>query len=142
MVTPLAGIDDRWIRFWPRCSPSCVRFAYFCFVRKKKTDGQIAFAPPPTLSQQNQSFTKKKLPISSNNLTLVMSFKEIHFNMKKAKKKFIPSEKCVPQTPQKKKSHPEQKKSTSKSERQLNTPGRRSLKCPRDGDWRPFNSTA
>lgn len=58
MVSPLAEIDDRWIRYRPRCSPSCGRFAYFCFV--KKTDGQIAFAPPPTLSQQNQSFTKKK----------------------------------------------------------------------------------
>lgn len=80
-----------------------------------------------------------------------MSFKEIHFNMKKAKKKFIPSEKCVPQPAQTKKknlkSHPEQKKNVPhkyppESERQLNTPGRRRPKCPRDGDWRPFNSTA
>uniref|UniRef100_A0A8D8F3D6 (northern house mosquito) hypothetical protein n=1 Tax=Culex pipiens TaxID=7175 RepID=A0A8D8F3D6_CULPI len=118
----------------------------FCLLlfRKKKKKLMVKLrSPHPQLSPNKINLLpKKKLPISSNNLTLVMSFKEIHFNMKKAKKKFIPSEKCVPQTPQKKKSHPEQKKSTSKSERQLNTPGRRSLKCPRDGDWRPFNSTA
>lgn len=80
-----------------------------------------------------------------------MSFKEIHFNMKKAKKKSSYQVKSVCPNPLKQKknlkSHPEQKKNVPhkyppESERQLNTPGRRRPKCPRDGDWRPFNSTA